>query len=487
MAECDARAIASGTPGDVLMERAGSACCAEVVRASGGIYAKSFCVLVGPGNNGGDGFVVARLLRRAGAFVRCVLAAAPEMRARVQGDAATNLRRMEELGVALEDFTGELPRAHTYVDAVFGTGFRGEVTDTAAAAIAALPSEACVVAVDIPSGVDGATGVVAGCAVTADVTVAIQALKVGHVLEPGAGKCGRVVVADIGIELDQPLAHLADPRQAVALVPERARLAHKWSAGSVLVVGGSLGMGGAPTLTSLAATRAGAGLVTTCVPAPVQAQVASAVPEVMVVPLPADDRGRMQETSFGDVPGAGRFAAVALGPGLGRGKGVDAFVVRALHDLAQPTVLDADGLNAVAGEDLARRAGPTVVTPHDGEFERLGGDLGAYETRIQAAQAAADEWEATLLLKGPTTVVASPDREPVVCRGGGSELATAGTGDTLTGIIAAFVARGATPHAAAVAATLVHAEAGCMAAGDGRWVTSADLHDHLGAAERSFR
>lgn len=469
------------------MERAGSSCHREAVALAGGVYGRRFCVIAGPGNNGGDGFVVARLLRRAGALVRCVLAADSSARGRISGDAALNLVRMEAVGVPLEDFTGHLPTCDVVIDAVFGTGFAGAAHGVAGEVMSAIPAGAVVLSVDIPSGVDGSTGMVTGPAVRADVTVAIQALKVGHVLEPGAGRSGRLVVADIGIEVDEVDASLSDPHEAVGGLPERDRLAHKWSAGSVLVLGGSPGMGGAPTLSSLAAARSGAGLVSACVPQPVQSQVAGAVPEVMVVPLPCDEVGRLTEASFEHVPRPQRFDSLAVGPGLGRSEGVSRFVRKAMRELSQPMVLDADGLNAVCGEDLRARAGPTVITPHGGEFARLCGDLAEQDSRIAAAALAAAQWDVTVLLKGPSTIVASPGRRPVVCRGGGAELATAGTGDTLTGIVAAFLARGAGPHEAAVAAVAVHAEAGRLAAADGRWVSAIDLHEFLGTAERGLR
>lgn len=487
MAGFDARTISGGTPGEVLMERAGDRCHREAIVLAGGVYGSRFCVLAGPGNNGGDGFVVARLLRRAGAQVRCVFAAENSRRERISGDAALNLERMEAVGVPLEDFTGDLPACEVVVDAIFGTGFAGAAHGAAGQAMGSIPAGAAVLSVDIPSGVDGSTGMVTGPAVRADVTVAVQALKVGHVLEPGAERSGRLVVADIGIEVDEPDASLSDPHEAVGGLPERGRLAHKWSAGSVLVLGGSPGMGGAPTLSSLAAVRAGAGLVSACVPQPVQPQVAGAVPEVMVVPLPCDEAGHLTEVSFGHVPRPQRFGSLAVGPGLGRSEGVSRFVRKAMYEVPQPMVLDADGLNAVSGEDLRARTGPTVITPHDGEFTRLGGDLTGPASRIAAAAVAAAEWDATVLLKGPSTLVASPGRRPVVCRGGGPELATAGTGDTLTGIVAAFLARGSGPHEAAVAAVAVHAEAGRRAAADGRWVSAIDLHEYLGAAERGLR
>lgn len=487
MAQCDRLAIAGGTPGDVLMERAGAACFRETLRLAGCVHGVRFLVLAGPGNNGGDGFVVARRLRQVGADVRCVFAAQADKIEKVAGDAGTNMGRLRDCGVAIEPFRGALPAADCVVDAIFGTGFAGPAQTVAAVAISAIPRAARVLAVDIPSGVNGHSGMVDGPAVRADVTVAIQALKVGHVIEPGAGQAGHLVIADIGITVDDPDAWLADPHVAVRVLPSRGRLAHKWSCGSVLVLGGSVGMGGAPTLTAHAAERAGAGLVVAGVPAPVQLQVATALPEVMVTPLPADPQGRIGSAAFDALDQLERFGAVAIGPGLGRSEIVSRFVRDALAAVSVPVVLDADGLNAIRGDDLEARVGPTVITPHDGELRRLGCDPDGPHGRLHAAALAAEAWGVTVLLKGPSTIVATAGGAPTVCRGGGPQLATAGSGDTLCGLIAAYLARGASTHDAAVAAASVHARAAWLAAGDGRWVIASDLHAHLGAAEEKLR
>ncbi|MBX7159026.1 MAG: NAD(P)H-hydrate epimerase, partial [Acidimicrobiia bacterium] len=423
MASADRAAIAAGTPGIELMERAGRACTRAAVRLAGGIGGRRFVVVAGPGNNGGDGWVVARRLYDAGAAVRCVLVGDA---ARISGDARVNLDRLRSRPVAVDAWDGELGAADVVVDAVFGTGMRGGLQGDAAGAAAAVnASEARVLAVDIPSGIDGATGAVGTTAFAADLTVAIEALKFGHVLEPGARRCGTVEVAHVGIAIDQVAAELADAGAAAASLPRRTPDTHKWAAGAVLVLGGSTGMAGAPSLVSAAAFAAGAGLVVAGVPACVQPTVAASAREVMTLAL-ADSGGAVAASAMAGVDrrfALDRFGAVAVGPGLGHGPGTAAFVADALAAVPVPLVLDADGLNNAKPASLRERRAPTVLTPHEGEFARLGGEVGAGVHRVASAVDAAQDWGSTVLLKGPATVVATPGRMPVVCRTGGPELA----------------------------------------------------------------
>lgn len=487
MAAADRATISAGTSGLDLMERAGSACTRAAVRLAGGVGGRRFVVVAGPGNNGGDGWVVARQLHDAGAAVRCILVGDADS---VSDDARTNLDRLRTRPVPVDAWGGRFGAADVVVDAVFGTGMRGGLGgDSAAAAAAVNASGARVLAVDIPSGVDGTTGAVGGAAFAADHTVAIEAIKFGHVLDPGARLCGTVEVAHIGIALGEEAAALADPASAIASVPVRAVDAHKWAAGAVLVLGGSAGMAGAPALVSAAAFGAGAGLVVAGVPACVQPTVAALARELMTAPLPEAD-GALAVSAMDVVASRfalGRFGAVAVGPGLGRGPGTAAFVAAALATIPGPLVLDADGLNNAKPALLRARQAPTVLTPHEGEFTRLGGDLDAGSHRVAAVVEAATDWGCTVLLKGPATVVATPGRTPVVCRSGGPELATAGSGDVLTGIVAAYIARGADPHDAAVAAACVHGRAGALAGSEDRHPVAGDIADRIGAAEAEAR
>jgi len=487
MGAADRATIEAGTPGLVLMERAGAACTRAGIALAGGVGGRAFTVLAGPGNNGGDGFVVARRLYDAGASVEVLLVGDAR---RIGGDALVNLERLRTRPVPVRQWSGAVGDADVVVDALFGTGFRGALDgDAAAAAQEVGASSARVMAVDIPSGVDGLTGAVEGTVLTADVTVAIQSLKLGHVLDPGARSCGTVEVCDIGIGTADRAAEMADLGTAVAAVPLRSPDANKWSAGAVMVLGGSAAMAGAPGIVADAALRAGAGLVVAGVPATVAPVVASYRREVMTVALPQDD-GRLTAAAMAEADSSfalGRFGAVAIGPGLARGSTVTEFVGSALQVVPCPVVLDADGLNAVSAAVLRERADGLVVTPHEGEFARLGGDLGAAAHRVDAVARAAEDWGCTVLLKGPATVVASPGRVPTVCRYGGAELATAGSGDALTGVLAAYPARGADLHEAAVAAACVHARAGALAAADGRNVVAGDIAGFFGAVEAGAR
>lgn len=487
MAAADRATISAGTPGLELMERAGSACTRAAVRLAGGVGGRRFVVLAGPGNNGGDGWVVARRLYDAGAAVRCVLVGDLDG---VSGDARTNLDRLRTRPVPVDTWGGRLGPADVVIDAVFGTGFRsGLGGDPAAAAAAVNASGARVLAVDIPSGVDGTTAAVDTVAFVADHTVAIESLKFGHVLDPGARLCGVVEVAQVGIPVVDVAARLADPADAIAAVPLRSPDTYKWAAGAVLVLGGSSGMAGAPALVAAAAFAAGAGLVVAGVPACVQPTVAATARELMTAPLP-DQGGAMAAAAMADVDrrfSLDRFGAAAVGPGLGHGSGTAAFVADAIATVPGALVLDADGLNNAKPASLRERTAPTVLTPHVGEFARLGGDVDAGAHHVTAVVDAAADWGCTVLLKGPATVVATPGRVPVVCRTGGPELATAGSGDVLTGVVAAFLARGAEPHEAAVAAACVHGRAGALAAGGGHHVVAGDVAAHLGAAEAEAR
>ena len=360
-------------------------------------------------------------------------------------------------------FTRALAAADVVVDAMYGTGFRGALAGDAEWVVQQLRAwTGPVVAVDIPSGVDGLCGSTVGPAVQATRTVTFAARKPGVVFEPGRSHAGEVVVVDIGIDLgDGPHATLVREDDVHSWLPARPPDAHKWQSG-VMVVGGSGGMTGAPMFVSHAAMRAGAGIVWCGLPGGEAARAASGS-EVITRALPASAAGLLTRGAAETVLASiGRFGAFALGPGLGGVGDPDLqFVVKTLVAEARPPlVLDADGLNALAGDFTAlesRRTlgAPAVLTPHAGEYERLmgtpvGGD------RIAAAVALARRAGAIVLLKGPGTVVAAPDGAVALNPTGGAELATAGSGDVLTGIIAGFLARGLDAFRAAAAAAWVH-------------------------------
>jgi NAD(P)H-hydrate epimerase len=441
MAEADRRTIASGTPLAVLVERAGRAVAWSIRRNLGRAAGLRVVVARGKGNNGGDGLVAARVLRGWGARVEVV--------------------RVGE-GVDRSLLARAVDRADVLVDAMYGTGFRGELAGDALAVCDAFWEHGGpVVAVDIPSGVDGLTGTTRGAAVDAAWTVTFAAAKPGLFFEPGRTLAGDVEIVDIGIE-----THGGSDAQRRAFVTEdvdvflawrwRAMTDHKWASGA-LVVGGSGGMTGAPMLASRAALRAGAGIVWCALPGDAAARASGT--EVITTPVPADvDGALVAEAAATVLDRADRFRAVAIGPGLGRGDDTAAAVRRIVAECPRPLVIDADALHALGGHLglLAARTAPTVLTPHAGEFAALAGEP-AGDDRLGAARALAAATGAVVLLKGPGTVVAHPDGAAAICPIGGPGLATAGTGDVLTGIVTAFVARGSEPFAAAYAAAHVHA------------------------------
>ena len=447
-----------------LMERAGRAC-AEAAVASFPA-ARRWTVNCGGGANGGDGFVVARHLVRQGRQVELLLHADP---ARLSGDTAANYTRCVELGLPIR--AGETG-GEAVVDAILGTGFHGELRPAALAAIETINGLGLpTVSVDVPSGVDASSGEVPACAVRADLTVTFHRRKVGHVVSPGALHAGRIVVADIGLPTGtgrrgeaghSPVAMATVGPAILRELPIRGPGDNKYTAGSVLVVGGSRGLTGAPALSALASLRAGAGVAVMCVPASLSAVFEAQVLELMTRPCHDEDGAMTSEACAGIVEAARRADAVAIGPGLGRAQATSQLVRDLLAELSVPVVLDADGLWALNGqlETLRSRRAPTVLTPHAGELGRLlerpSAEIDAQ--RLLAARTAAEMAGAVVVLKGADTIVAdgsSPTLRVLVSELGTPGLATAGSGDVLTGAIAAAIAKGVPPaRAAALGAAL---------------------------------
>ncbi len=421
-------------PVEVLMERAGYGVARHVASLGVG-YGDRVAVLVGPGNNGGDGYVAARHLRRRGVAVEVHLVDMPKTDAArwAAGRAGAAHVPVRPLGRP----SGE----DLVVDAVFGGGFRHGIPP---ALIPWMEADLPVVAVDVPTGLDPSEGTVLERAFTAVLTVTFGALRTGHVLGEGPDRCGRVEVVDIGLGEPTPAMRMVDAEDAPR--PRRRRAAHKWSAGSVLVVGGAPGMVGAAVLAARSALRFGAGAVG--VAAVERAVVAGLVPEVL-------SWGIDEVFDVSD-----RFDVVVLGPGLGRDR-VD-FVAEVVRRRAGPLLLDADGLYGLDRRVLAARTGPTILTPHAGEFRRLAG-VGA---EPEAAVRFAAETGTVVVLKGnPTFVTAGGP--PWVVDSGGPELATIGTGDVLAGMIAALWARGLPPLTAARSGAYWHGRAGAELARGG--------------------
>jgi hydroxyethylthiazole kinase-like uncharacterized protein yjeF len=455
-----------GIAGATLMERAGAGLAELVsVRAPEG----RVVVVCGKGNNGGDGLAVARLLREQGREVDVLLLASGD---ELQGDAKANFDRLPGPAARLFD-PDALAAAAVIVDAILGTGFAGAPRDPARSAIEAInnvPGAPVVIACDVPSGVDASTGEVAGAAVRARATATFQAGKPGLWIAPGKDHAGEVTVVDIGIPPGAPVhpsVGLIEP-SVLDEIPRRGRESTKFAAGSVLVCGGSLGLTGAPCLASEAAMRAGAGYVTACVPASLNLVFEQRLLEVMTVPLP-DDEGSLLGNGANQVrERAERSGALVLGPGLGRADESVHLARELARTVKIPLLLDADGLNAHAGrlEALAQRSAATVLTPHAGELARLLETDSAEiaRSRLSSVRRAAQTAQAVIVLKGDDTLVAEPGGCVGVSRGGAPALATAGTGDVLSGITGAFLAKGVEPFTAACAAVFLHARAGQLAA-----------------------
>ena len=445
-----------------LMERAGAglAAVAAELAPRGRIV-----VVAGKGNNAGDGFVAARLLRAGGREVDVLLAGEAGA---LSGDAAANLERLGGDGVrALARGVGE--DCALVLDCVLGTGASGAPRGEALAAIEAISAAgAPVLAADIPSGVDAASGEIAGAAVVAVATATFHAAKLGLWIEPGRGCAGSVRVIDIGIPAGAPVSPSAGLISDAVLdqIPRRGVGSTKFSSGRVLVAGGSSGLTGAPCLAALAAARAGAGYVTVCVPASLSAIFESRLLEPMTIALPDADGSHTPEGVAALAQAAGaRGGALVLGPGLGRSEAAFAFARAAVSAVDLPVVLDADALNAHAGALESLRGRRLVLTPHEGELARLlETDAGAVAAaRLRSARAAAERSGAVVVLKGDDTIVAVPGGLAAVSRGASPALATAGTGDVLSGVLGAMLAKGLEPFEAACAAVRMHALAGVRA------------------------
>ncbi len=443
MRAIDEEAHATVAP-DVLVDRAGTAVAASALRLLGGAYGRRVLVVAGKGSNGADGRVAAARLRRRGARVAVVEAA----------DAPDRIRR--DGGVDL------------VVDAAYGTGFRGTYRAPS------VPAGVRVLAVDIPSGVDGDTGEACGEPLRADVTVTFAALKPGLLQGDGPLLAGRVEVVDIGLDTGRARLWLVEDDDVARLLPVRPRGAYKWQS-AVAVVAGSPGMTGAAELCARAAYRAGAGMVRLGVPGADPALLPAG--EAVATGLGADDWAPAA------LEMAARCRALVVGPGLGRAGGTAAQVRALLSRAEVPMVVDADGLVALGtGTEIAEVVGGPggvrcVLTPHDGEFRALAGAPPG-GNRIEAARSLAAGSGAVVLLKGPTTVVAEPGGTALLVTAGSPRLATAGTGDVLSGAIGAFVARGLPLGQAAGLAAHVHGRAASLGPPEG--LVAGDLADLLG-------
>lgn len=440
--EMSAADAAAPEPIEVLIERAGAAVTYEALRLLGGAYGRRVVVLAGKGNNGADGRAAAVQLRRRGVRVEVI--------------------------DALEAPT-HLPACDLVIDAAYGTGFHGSYDPPDVATVPVL-------AVDIPSGVDGATGGADGRVLAAVRTVTFAALKPGLVIGRGGELAGEVVVVDIGLRVSSR-AGVVEASDVAGWLPRRRVDGHKWDA-AVLVVAGSPGMTGAAHLVAAAAQRAGAGMVR--LGSPGVADDAGRPVEAVGVELPAEG----WETALVDLD---RFGSLVVGPGLGRRPSTQASVRSLLAAADVPTVVDADGLVAI-GSDLSPgarcRPADTVITPHDGEYEHLLGERPGPD-RVAAARRLAEASGSVTLLKGSTTVVAHPSGDVRIITTGDARLATAGTGDVLSGLIGALLARGMTAFDAAAAGAWLHGRAAALGQADG--LVAGDLPELLPLAFAEVR
>ena len=477
MAELDRRTIAeAGIPGVELMERAGAEVVAAIAARWDGLVGLRAVVLCGKGNNGGDGFVVARLLRAGGVTTRVFLAVDRQV---VQGDTEEHLHRYERAGGTVElpaaDLTpldAAISEADLVVDALLGTGLRDAPRLEISRIIARVAEgQRPVVAVDLPSGVEADTGRVKGACVQAALTVTFGVAKVGQIFYPGRSYCGTLHLADIGfpehiVSSTPNTAWLLDAENMGSLLPRRSGDEHKGRCGSVAVVAGSVGMTGAAALTAEAALRSGAGRVSLGIPQSLNDILEVKLSEVMTRPLPEVRKKRcLSLRALGDVRDMLRRADIcAMGPGLGGHRETMELVRRVVAEIEIPLVLDADGLNAFAGctELLKGRPVPTVLTPHFGEFARLSGlDKGQItEAPLAVARDFAEAYKLTLVLKGAPTVVAFKDGRVAVNSSGNPGMATAGSGDVLTGIIAGLMGQGVEAEVAACQGVYFHGCAG---------------------------
>ena len=479
MQDIDRQAIMEcGIPGLQLMESAGCRCVEEIIAE---FSACGRCVVMaGKGNNGGDGYVIARLLGAKGWRVKVVIFAEREQ---ISGDAATNLEMLSDSvvnhctgeGQLSAQYGKDILQADVIVDALFGTGLRNSVSGLYREAIELMnASGRPIVAVDIPSGIDGTTGLVLGTAVRAYITVTFAFAKLGHVLYPGAECTGRLVVADIGIpsQLMETASgfDFLNEDAVRPLLQRRDRQAHKGHFGHCLIIAGSTGKTGAAALSANSAIRAGSGLVTLAVAESIHHILEMKTTEVMTFPLPDGGKGYLSGGAFPDIEklSAGKDA-IAIGPGLDLRQGTQELVQKLVETLDLPLVIDADALNALA-EDITvikrKKSKQVILTPHPGEMSRLtGSQIADVEAaRISVAQEFASNYDVFVVLKGARTIIASPTGEVAINGSGNPGMASGGMGDVLTGILVSLLGQGYSAWDACRLGVFLHGYAGDMVA-----------------------
>lgn len=494
-----------GIPGIILMENAGLQVVQEIFDLLGNPKGKTVAIFAGKGNNGGDGFVVARHLINAGAEVKVFLFAEPE---EVSGDARVNLDILQAMGNKVYPITKpnslnivKLAMMYTdlVVDAIFGTGFKGTVSSHVGNVIELVnTSGRPIVSVDIPSGLEADTGMVNGPCIKANSTITFAQNKLGLIIGQGPQFVGKLTVADISIPMDLTdslnIKKFLTTHEVVrGFIPARQSDSHKGTYGRLLVIGGSRGLSGAAAMASMAGLRAGAGLVTLAVPKSLHDLMEIKLTEVMTKPLPETDEVSISIEALEAIKQMALDVDVlAVGPGMSVNESTVNLIKEMLTVVEKPMVLDADALNAVAGSIhlLKKCKGPLVLTPHPGEMARLLGikTEEVQNNRIEVVREAAVNWNAVVVLKGERTITAGPEGSIYINPTGNPGMSTGGTGDVLTGVIAGFMAQGLSPLRAAVAGTYFHGLAGDLAADDKGKIAliAGDVLDYLPLAVKGY-
>lgn len=473
MKEIDRTAIEEyGIPGLDLMEEAGKLLTNEIFREAEKTISREVVIVCGGGNNGGDGYVAARLLMERGICPQVFSTVKPET---LTGDAKVNYERFRELGFnvtviqgwgGLNTLENALLMADLVVDCILGTGISREVSGLVKEVVDAINlSGKKVIAADIPSGVGSDDGKIYGCAVNAEKTVTFQMMKLGMMIEPGKSCAGEVKVVDIGIPDEICEKKAGDYFQigrddGKKFLRKRSREMSKGDAGKVLIVAGSKGMAGAAVLAASGALRSGAGLVKVAAPWEITNVIQIGIPEATCLVLGEDGHNTLDQI----MNEARNFDAVAVGPGLGRSPEKTELIEHIIKNIRKPLVLDADGINAIADNPavLKEAKAPVILTPHPGEMGRLIGKSAkeVNQDRVRIAKSFSSEYNVTLILKGADSMIAVPEGRVYINGTGNPGMATAGSGDVLTGIVAAFLAFGKDPEMAAAVGAFVHGLAG---------------------------
>lgn len=484
MRGCDEEAIKGyGIPGIVLMENAARGTADAMQEHIPGLNKKRILIICGKGNNGGDGFALARhLIERKSTVTVASLSPVSQIKgdARINADIIQKMSRTDSSGRLsfIKSITREkleqLPAADVIVDAILGTGFRGKLNPKVASIVEWMNKQPSIrIAVDIPSGIDAETGTMEGVTVQADYTCTMGLIKTGLLFSPGRDVSGKVLCIDIQIppevfrrsKIRTFLVRESDVREAL---PKRLLDVHKYQVGKVFVLAGSTGLTGAAALTSMSALRSGAGAVVLGIPERLNLMMEKKLTEVMTVPLADNGFGRLHSSAWRKIKQQCEWAdIIAAGPGLSRSDDVKEIIIRLLKEIQKPILLDADAINVLAGSDTLfdNRNAPVIITPHTGEFSRLSGihinDI--KKERLTTARRYAHNRKLTILLKGGPSIVASKDGNLYINGTGNPGMATAGAGDVLTGVIAGLWAQGLTDEAAAYCGAHIHGAAGDQA------------------------